>query len=108
MGYQPWYQHDTYPAINIPLNVEAAADNIAGMTAASFKMVIRDVSAATDRTGTGTFTVVTSNPAVVSYQFSDADTTFGLNCALIVEAVFPGAGGGNAVYDPIPFTFTPS
>ncbi len=108
MGYQPWYQHNTFPAIQIPLNVEAIADNITGLTASSFTMIIRDLSAATDRTGTGTFAVITSNPAVVSYQFSDADTTFGLNCELFIEAVFPGAGGGKAVYDPVPFAFTAS
>ena len=108
MGFQPWYQHDTYPAIQIPLNVEAVADNITGLTAASFTMVIRNLSAATDQTGTGTFTVVTTNPALVSYQFSDADTMFGTNCELFIEAIFPGAGGGKAIYDPIPFTFTPS
>lgn len=106
MGYQPWYAHDTYPAIQIPLNVEGVADNITGLTAANLKMIIRNLSAATDQTGTGTFTIVTSNPAVVNYQFSDADTTFGQNCALFIAATFPGAGGGVAYYDPIPFTFT--
>ncbi len=105
MGFQPWYQHQTYPAIAIPLNVEGNPDNITSLTASSFTMVIHP-SSGTDVTGTGTFTVVTSNPAVVTYQFSDADTLVGQNVSLFVEAVFPGTGGGKAVYDPIAFTFT--
>ena len=106
MGFQPWYQHQTYPAISIPLNVEGAADNITGLTAASFSMIIRNLANNTDTTGTGTFTVTTTNPAVITYQFSDADTLAGTNCNLIVKANFPGPPAGVAVYDPISFTFT--
>jgi hypothetical protein len=108
VGFQPWYQHQTYPAISIPLNVEGSADNITGLTVNSFKMVIRNLATNTDTTGTGTFAITTSTPAVVTYQFSDADTLVGTNTNLIVEATFPGAGGGNAVYDPISFPFTAS
>lgn len=111
MGVQPWYQHCIYPAIPISLNVEGNADNITGLTAASFTMVIRNLATNTDTTGTGTFTVTTANPAVISYQFSDADTMVATSVQLIVEAVFPAGGGslsGKAIYDPVPFTFTPS
>ena len=113
MAFQPWYAHQTYPAISIPLNVEGAADNITGLTGGvsgqpgcSFTMVIR--SGNVDTNGTGTFAITTSNPALITYQFTDADTLVGTGCNLFVEAVFPGAGGGKAVYDPIAFTFTAS
>lgn len=108
MAFQPWYQHQTYPAISIPLNVEGSADNITGLTVNSFSMVIRNLANNTDTAGTGVFTITTSNPAVVTYQFTDADTLVGTNVNLFVEAVFPGAGGGKAIYDPIAFTFTGS
>lgn len=106
MAFQPWYQHDTYPPLPITLNVEGNADNITGLTAASFTMIIRDTVAKVDTTGTGTFVVTGSNPASVTYQFSDADTLVGASCQLIIEAIFPGTGGGKAVYDPIAFNFT--
>ena len=106
MAFQPWYAHQTYPAISIPLNVEGSADNITGLTFSSFTMIIRNLATNTDTTGTGTFAVTTSNPALITYQFSDADTLVGTACSLFVEAVFPGGGGGKAVYDPISFTFT--
>lgn len=69
-------------------------------------MVIRDLSQGRDTTGTGTFSIVTYSPAVINYQFSDADTLVGTNTELIIEAIFPGVGGGKAVYDPIVFPFT--
>ncbi len=108
MATQPWYIHDTYPAFSIILNVEAAADNITGLTASSFKMSIRNLASNTDTVGTGTFTITTANPAVITYQFSDADTLVGTNVNLFVEATFSGLGGGVAIYDGIPWTFTGS
>jgi hypothetical protein len=108
VGFQPWYQHDTFPAISIPLNVEGSADNITGLTVGSFTMVIHNLADSTDTVGTGTFTITTISPAVITYQFSDADTLVGLSTNLFVKAVFPGAGGGTALYDPVAFVFTAS
>ena len=112
MGFTPWYQHQTFPAISIPLNVEGAADNIGSsglnIPVANFSMVIRDLARNQDTAGTGTFAIVTASPAVVSYQFSDADTLVGTNTELFVEAIVPGVGGGKIVYDPIAFPFTAS
>lgn len=107
MGVSPWYQHDTYPAISITLDVEGNPDNVTGLTPTSFTMVIRNLATGTDTNGTGTFTITTPSPAVITYQFSDTDTMVGTNTELIIKATFPGAGGGIAVYDPIPFPFTP-
>lgn len=106
MGFQPWYAHQTYPAISIPLNVEGVADNITGLTVASFTMLIRNLATNTDTTGTGVFTITTATPAVITYQFSDADTLIGTNVNLFVKASFPGPPSGVAIYDPISFTFT--
>ena len=110
MGFQPWYATQVYPALQIPLNTDSAPDNITGLTASNLTMILRNISLTTptDTTGAGTFTIVTANPAVVNYQFNilDVNVTQTTNFLLIVEAVFPGAGGGKAVYDPFPFTIT--
>lgn len=106
MAYQPWYQLQTYPALQIPLNVESTPDNITGMSPSNFTMILRNtaVAPAIDTTGTGTFTIVTSNPAVVTYTFSTADVASTFSGVLFIRAVFPG--GGIAVYDPVSFVIT--
>lgn len=110
MSVQPWYVGCTFPAIPIALNVDGATDNITGLTAASFKMIIRNLATNTDTTGTGTFAITTANPAVITYQFSVADTNVATSTELIIEATFPAGSGslsGNGIYDPVQFTFTP-
>lgn len=106
MGYQPWYKTETYPSLQIPLNVEGNADNITSLTAASFTMILRNTSVApaADTIGTGTFAVVTPNPAVITYTFSTTDVATVWSGFLIVKATF--TGGGIAVYDPIPFAIS--
>lgn len=107
MAFQPWYVGDTYPALQIPLNIDGnTPDNITGLSPSSFKMIIRNLSTGLDTTGTGTFSIVTYSPAVINYQFSDADTRIGTTTNLFIEATFPNPGGGLAVYDPISFAFT--
>lgn len=105
MGYQPWYKLDTFPALQIPLFVESNPDNITGLAANNFTMVLRNTATGTpvDTTGTGTFIIVTSNPAVIQYQFSAADVANTFSGFLSVRAQFPT---GLAVYDPIAFTIT--
>lgn len=108
MGYQPWYTGCTYPAIQIPLNVEGSPDNITALNTSNLAMILRNTGTAppTDATGTGTFTIVTSNPALITYQFSSGDVASAGSFQLIIKATFPGGGGGVAVYDPITFTIT--
>ncbi len=101
--YQPWYTTQTYPSLSIPLLVSGSADNITGIAANSFVMTFR-TAAGSDTIGTGTFSIITFNPAVVSYTFSTADVSAAFAGALIISTTFPQ--GGNAVYDPIAFTVT--
>ncbi len=110
MGYQPWYTGDTFPALTIPLNVEGSPDNITGLTTGSFAATMRrlDLQPNTDTPGTGTFTIVTANPAVITYQFSPGDVATAGTYSIFIKATFPNPGGGIAVYDPIPFTLTQS
>lgn len=105
MGYQPWYRRDNFPALQIPLFVESNPDNITGLAANNFTMVMRNTATGTpsDTTGTGTFIIVTSNPAVIQYQFSTADVANTFSGFLIVMAQFPT---GLAVYDPIAFVIS--
>jgi hypothetical protein len=103
MGYQPWYATQTYPAWQIPLNVESTPDTITGLTATAFTMIFHEPGVA-DTVGTGTFAIVTASPAIVTYTPSAADVANVFNGELIVKAAF--AAGSIAVYDPIPFVVT--
>lgn len=106
MGYQPWYQKQTYPALQLLLNVEGNPDNITGLAPTAFGLILRNtsVSPVTDLIGTGTFTIVTANPAVVTYTFSAADVAQPFSGLLIVTAQFTPTG--LAVWDPIAFVIT--
>ena len=106
MGYQPWYQKQTYPAWNIPLYVEGNPDNITGLLASAFTMTFRNtgVNPPVDTTGTGFFVINTVNPAAVYYQPSASDVAASMNGQIIVSATFPN--GTLAVYDPLPFVIT--
>lgn len=108
MGYQPWYTTDTYPALRIALTVDGVNDDITGLATGDFTMILRNVGVAppTDTTGTGTFVIITASPAVITYQFSTGDVASAGSFELVVKAVFGGAGGGTAVYDPVAFTIT--
>jgi hypothetical protein len=106
MGYQPWYVKQTYPLLQIPLNVESTPDNITGMVPANFTLVLRNTTVAppVDANGVGVFQIVTYSPAVITYQFDPRDVAAVFSGVLFVEAVFPG--GGIAVYDPVAFAIT--
>lgn len=62
------------------------------------------VSPAADTTGTGTFAIVTANPAVVTYTFSAADVAQSFSGQLIIQAQFTPSG--LAIYDPVNFVIT--
>ncbi len=108
MGYQPWYTTCTYPALRINLSVDGVNDDITGLSTGNLSMILRNVGVAppTDAAGTGTFAIVTASPAVITYQFSSGDVASAGSFELIVKAVFPGGGGGTAVYDPVAFAIT--
>ena len=109
MGYQPWYVGQTYPAWQIPLNVETLPDNITGVDLTTFTMTFRNTNSqniSTDVAGTGQFFLVTASPAVVSYKPSPSDVANPFSGTLIVKATFPGSNGGEAVWDPITFAIT--
>ena len=110
IDYQPWYQHQTYPAISIPLTVGGVADNISSLTAANFEILLRNSTTGQDTTGVGTVTITTANPAVITYKFAPADVATAWGGFLVVVAFFPPSFAANdqAIWDPIPFVVTPA
>ncbi len=109
LGYQPWYVGMTYPALYIPLNVDSPSgqitDTITSIPVGNFAMTIRS-SGGIDTTGTGTFVIVTTNPAVITYQFSSGDVATTGTYQLFIKATVPGSG--LVIWDPIPFVISAS
>lgn len=103
ISYQPWYVGQTYPAWDIPLNIDSGPDDISVFNISQFSLIFRTASG-TDTTGTGTFSLKNSNPAEVFYQPSDTDVSATFTGTLIVKAQTPT--GKKAVYDAIPFTIS--
>lgn len=103
MAVTPWYVGQTAPALQITLNTDSGQDNITGLVAGNFAMVLRNTGTGSDTNGTGTFVILNASPAVVSYAFSSGDVTTAANYQLIIKATFPT---GIKVYDPILFTLT--
>lgn len=103
MGLTPWYIGQTYPALQITLATDAGPDNITGLVASNFALVIRNTGNNSDANGTGTFVVVNAYPALITYTFSSADVTTAGTYQLIFKATFPS---GVKIFDPIPFTLT--
>jgi hypothetical protein len=106
-SYQPWYQGQTYPSWDIPLNTDAGPDNLTGVDITKFTMIFRNASGQ-DTTGTGTFSVKTANPAEVYYKPSVADVAAVFTGNLIVKAFYPpsGTNADEVVFDPIPFVIS--
>jgi hypothetical protein len=107
LTYQPWFKNCTYPALQIPLFVEGTADDITNVNVANFIMTLHP-NTGSDAPGTGTFTKVTNNPAVVSYKFSHADVAAVFTGNLVVSAYFPpsNTNADEAVWEPIPFNIS--
>lgn len=103
MAVTPWYTTQTAPALQISLNTDSGQENITGLVAGNFALVIRNTSNNTDANGTGTFAILNANPAVVTYSFSSGDVTTAGNYQLIIKATYPS---GTKVFDPVPFTIT--
>lgn len=100
MGTQPWYKGQTVPALQITLTLDSGPEDLTGLVAGNLAMTIRTN---TDTAGTGTFAILSTKPAVVTYQFSSGDVTTPGVYQLIVKATFPS---GLKIYDPIGFTIT--
>jgi hypothetical protein len=64
--YQPWYTGDTHPVLQFVLNTDGVPDNIA------------EALPQTNTTGTGVFTIVSTNPVIVSYQISSVGSERGI------------------------------
>lgn len=106
-SYQPWYVGQQYPIWEFTLATDAGSDDISGVPLSSFSLDFRTSSATgtTGTPGTGTFTVVTTSPAVVQYAPSAADVASPFVGNIFIKALF---GGLETVWDPIPFTITAS
>ncbi len=103
MAITPWYVGQTAPALQITLNTDSGSDNVTGLVAGNFAMVLRNTGTNSDSNGTGTFVIVNANPAIITYAFSSGDVTTAGSYQLIVKATFPS---GVKIYDPISFTLT--
>src|SRR5438094_8951020 len=103
MSVTPWYTTQTAPALQITLNTDSGPDTITGLVAGNFTMVLRNTGLGSDTNGTGTFAIVSANPAIVTYSFSSGDVTTAGSYSLIVKAVF---ASGTKIYDGVPFTIT--
>lgn len=106
-SYQPWYTTQQYPIWQFTLNTDAGSDDISGVPLDSFTLELRSSSATTPTVtpGTGTFSVVTTSPAVVQYAPSAADVANPFVGNIFIKALF---GGLETVYDPIAFVITAS
>ncbi|SRR5258708_896503 len=105
--YQAWYTSDTFPSWQIPLNAGGAPDNLTGVTISNFTMIFRTLNNV-DTTGTGTFTVMSTYPAVVLYKPSVADVAAAFTGNIIIKALYPPSNSTAdlVVWDPIAFTIT--
>lgn len=92
MSLNPWKVTQQAPLWTITLTTDSGADNITGLTAGSFSIIFKQTSngpgQGQETTGTGTFAIVTANPAVITYQVSVADVTNAGTYLVTVWATF--------------------
>ncbi len=107
--YQPWYVGMTATTLQIPLNVGTQADDITSLSASNFTITLHPFSGI-DITGTGTVTIITSSPALISYKFSVADVANPFSGQIFVKAVGAPSftSADELVWDPIAFTISAS
>ena len=114
ISYQPWNQGCTYPAWDIPLLNDAAADDLVAnnVNQSTFTMTFRPATGAADIPGTGSFSVKATSPAEVLYQPSAADVANVFSGYLFVKATTtdgrlivwdPIGGTGSTLAAPVPF-----
>lgn len=114
MASQPWYQGQTLPALSWPVNTDSGNENLTGVPVGNIVLIMKNtsISPSQETTGTGTFAIVTANPAQITYQFSAQDVSNPGNYQLQLKITFPagtaggGAAGGVKLYDAFPFVVT--
>ncbi len=104
-NYQPWYVGMTATTLQIPLMVGSNADDITSLSASNFSYTFQPTNGISDTTGTGTLTIITSNPAVISIKFSPADVAQTFSGNIFVKAMGAPSftNADELVWDPIPF-----
>jgi len=110
ISYQKWHQHQTYPVWDIPLMTDEGPDNITGLSTSNISLYFRDTSTVppTDTIGTGTITILSTNPAEIYYKPSTTDVASIFSGAIVIKAYFPSAFDTTteAVYDEIAFSIS--
>ncbi len=73
MAVTPQYVGKYGKAWTINLNTDSGADNFGSLGAGAISVVVRDLSTGTETTSTGIITIVTANPAQITWQPTAAD-----------------------------------
>lgn len=107
--YQNWYTGETVDPIIIPLMKGSNTDDITNVPINYFTLTFRSAGG-TDRAGTGQFTLITANPAVIAYKFSPADVAASFTGQIFIKALFPPSfsNADEAVWDGFTFNITAS
>lgn len=104
MGVTPQRQGANGKPWTITLNTDSGPDTITGISVGSISMVLYDKSrpggSRVGVTSTGAITIVTANPAVISWQPTAADYATIGNFLAEPNVTFPT---GPVAYDAIPF-----
>src|SRR5712692_7097497 len=84
------------------LNTDSGVDNLGSLTASAIQVSLRntDVVPPVDVVSTGAVVIVTSNPAVITWQPTATDYAVAGNRQLLVQVTF---ATGPVEYDPFPF-----
>lgn len=93
-GYgKPW---------TININTDTGPDNLGSLTASAIQVSLRnlDVTPPIDVVSTGAITIVTANPAQITWQPTAADYAVAGNRQLLIQVTF---ATGPVPYDPFPF-----
>ena len=89
----------------ITLNTDSGPDNLTGLTAGNVSVRIHNPTGQTaDVVSSGTITIVTANPAQITWQPTVTDFAVAGTFQAIVEVVF---SSGPIAYDPINFAINP-
>lgn len=85
----------------ITLTTDSGADNLTGLTANNISVRIHSPTGQmADAVSSGAITIVTANPAQITWQPTASDFAIAGSFQAIVEVVF---GSGPVAYDPITF-----
>lgn len=110
VSYQQWHLSQTYPVWDIPLVTDEGPDDITGIPTNDIKLYFRNttVTPPVDTVGTGTITVLNTNPAEIYYKPSTTDVASIFTGEIVIKVNFPSALDATtlAVYDGIPFVIS--